>query len=67
MWKENVKEWYLKQKGVKCPHCGGESLEGHTFQIDSNTATQDIDCLTCGEEWTDIYQLTDVEDRKTEV
>lgn len=50
---------YVKND-TRCPFCGSSNLEGHGAEIDGSGASQDISCNSCGEEWTDLYQLVGV-------
>ena len=52
---------YLQGEGASCPYCGVTDIEGQSVDIDTCHATQEVRCLECGEEWLDIYTLTDVE------
>lgn len=56
-----TKEAYIKSGYTKCPKCKSENIEGGSVEIDCNGASQDVTCLDCNAEWTDIYTLTDVE------
>lgn len=60
--KNKIKEKYL-EKPWRCPYCGSEDIEGKALETHGDaTATQDVWCNTpnCGEQWTDVYTLTDV-------
>jgi len=54
------REKYL-QSPNSCPHCGSKDIEGHSHNYEGNYITQDISCLKCGAQWTDIYTLHNVE------
>lgn len=56
------KEKYLSQKGVRCPYCQCEQVEGGSFDVEAGCCSQYITCLECLAEWTDIYTLSDVEE-----
>jgi len=51
---------YLTRRGASCPACYSENIEGSSVEIDAGGASQEIYCLECGEEWTDVYSLVDV-------
>jgi transposase-like protein len=53
---------YVQNGGVKCPFCGSTNIEGHSVDIDQGAASQAINCLDCGKEWSDIYRLTGFEE-----
>lgn len=46
------------QESSHCIHCKGYNIEGGSIDLDSNYATQQITCNTCGAEWEDTYILT---------
>lgn len=67
------KKRYLRRAGNVCPnpHCNSEDLrtlgkpttndkyDGYKTQTDKCIA-RDIQCMGCGETWTDIYVLSDI-------
>lgn len=59
------KKVYLRRHGNMCPypHCYSEDLKilGRPAS-DDNHITQDVQCLSCGNMWTDIYTLSDIEE-----
>lgn len=48
---------YLAKRGVVCPFCGSDDIEGGSVDIDAGGAFQSISCNTCGREWQDTYRL----------
>ena len=68
MLTDEQKQHYIARRGTRCPFCQCEDIEGSSVEIDAGSASQDITCLNdkCGKSWTDIYQLIDVEELKTE-
>ena len=40
------------------PFCKSEDIEGHSLSVDAGTASQEVNCLACEEEWQDTYELT---------
>jgi len=61
--KEEVDK-YVGVHGVYCPFedCGSRNIEGYgSFDMDANSAWQDIHCNDCGRSWTDEYSLTGVQ------
>ena len=57
---QEASEQYVRQRGVNCPHCGSNQLEGGPVEIDAGVATQNIGCLACQQEWTDQYKLVGI-------
>ena len=57
------KKSYLREYG-HCPYCKSSNIEGAQYDYNGNQIYQDIYCLTCNKVWTDIYTLTDVEDKE---
>lgn len=55
-WITNKK--YVAMKGVRCPHCNSENIEGTSFEANENGASQEISCSDCEESWIDTYKLT---------
>lgn len=54
------KEQYIRSKGITCPFCGGDSIEGGFVEIDAGNAFQEIACNQCGSRWQDVYKLVDM-------
>jgi hypothetical protein len=54
------KAMYIKAKGLSCPFCGGDSLEGGFVEIQAGKAFQQVACCECGNTWQDIYELVDM-------
>ena len=51
------KEAYLKS-GVRCPFCLSPDLSGDEFDLCYAVVEQQVQCLSCGAGWTDVYTLT---------
>lgn len=51
---------YIDKKGVICPFCGSNQLQGGFVETRSGTAYQKITCLDCEESWTDGYKLVNI-------
>ena len=56
------KQYYLEHYGVRCPFCHDEEISGGQWESDAGTCWQNVHCHQCGQEWTDIYNLVDVEE-----
>ena len=54
------KESYIKGKGLSCPFCKAESIQGGFIQVDSGKAIQEMGCLECDGAWQDVYRLVDI-------
>mgnify|MGYP001161685594 CR=1 FL=1 len=52
---------YVESKGVRCPYCKSEDIEGGFIEVNAGVAQQNIRCNNCGEEWTDTYTLNGIE------
>lgn len=48
---------YVERKGGICPFCRKDTIEGGPIEVDGDTCTQEVDCLSCGESWHDVYVL----------
>jgi len=46
-------ERYIRNRGLKCPFCGGRSLEAGKF----DGFFQRVRCDDCGNEWDDVFKL----------
>ena len=57
---EQIKK-YNRRKGGECPVCGSGDMSGERMQVDGPTASQDVNCLTCGCTWTDIYRFAGID------
>ena len=56
----NQQKEYLQNKGVRCPHCNSDILEGCPVDVDGGTATQQVACVDCNKNWIDLYTLTEI-------
>jgi len=54
------RETYIKGKGVMCPFCHAESIQGGFVQIEEGKAFQEMSCTECEGTWQDVYQLVDM-------
>ena len=57
---EEQQRRYIAVKGTRCPYCGTKDVTVGDMQADGDTATQSVTCDECGENWTDVYTLTDI-------
>lgn len=44
-----------EKKGSTCPVCGGDEIEGGSFDVCGSEVSQECYCLRCEAEWTDVY------------
>ena len=53
---------YLKNGGAKCPFCDSENLEASKPFVSDYVEEIYciIDCMDCGEQWTDHYGLVNI-------
>jgi hypothetical protein len=56
------RDFYLRHLGNLCPCCHSSNVSYAQLEADGNYAWSYEECLDCGAEWKDIYQLVDVED-----
>ena len=54
------KNAYIQSKGLACPFCKAESIQGGFIQIESGKAFQEMGCTECERRWQDVYRLVDV-------
>ena len=54
------KDTYIKAKGLMCPYCGAESVEGGFIEVDAAEAFQAMSCSRCQGKWQDVYRLIDM-------
>jgi hypothetical protein len=59
---DKQKEEYVKHDGIYCPHCDGQNLQGEPFEADAGYASQEVMCMDCNENWTDVYTLSSIEE-----
>ena len=57
---KDVKE-YVEKGGTRCPFCSSDQIEGSSFDCEGAQVWQKVSCLSCREEWTDVYELERVE------
>jgi formate dehydrogenase maturation protein FdhE len=60
------KESYIESKGLACPFCGSESIQGGFIEIQAAEAYQEMGCRECERNWHDVYRLVDVMPEKSE-
>lgn len=56
-----TKEEYVSGKGLLCPFCGSESIQGGFIQVEAGVALQEMGCARCENRWQDIYRLVGFE------
>jgi transcription elongation factor Elf1 len=54
-WKSQQR--YVAERGIKCPACGSDAVEGGAIDIDGEGAAQECGCPDCGAAWVDCYKL----------
>ena len=57
---------YANLKGQCCPVCRSKQITGHSIEIDTDCASQEITCNNCGSSWNDVYKLIGYSDLETE-
>jgi len=57
------KNKYIMSGGNECPLCGSDDIEGGFVEIDNGGAWQPVSCNQCHAEWSDVYNMVDVEMR----
>lgn len=60
-WLELRRIEYLNNKGMRCPICRSNNIEGGSFEADDNTSWQPCSCAKCGAEWNDVYYLRQID------
>ncbi len=55
---------YIKSGGGQCLYCNASDIEGESVDVEDGKCYQDIHCNRCFKEWTDVYTLTDVEEKE---
>jgi transcription elongation factor Elf1 len=61
MLTEGQKNRYLGSPYL-CPYCGSDQLSLGKVAADVNRAVQNISCKECKKRWSNIYELTHVEE-----
>jgi hypothetical protein len=51
---------YIKGKGLMCPFCKSQSIEGGFIEVQAGEAYQEMGCAECQKKWQDVYRLADV-------
>jgi len=51
---------YVEAGGGHCPCCGCDDIHHSSFQVDGQQASRGTECLNCGANWKDIFQLQTV-------
>jgi|TARA_R100001086_G_scaffold112979_1_gene57622 formate dehydrogenase maturation protein FdhE len=50
-------EEYAELHPGECPVCGSSEIEGHSIDIEGQSAFQEVTCLSCPAGWQDVYRL----------
>lgn len=53
---------YIDSLGTQCPKCESGQIEGESVTTGGGDATQEMNCLACGYNWTDYYKLVNIVD-----
>ena len=51
---KQMEQKYLKGKGLRCPFCDSDNLDGGSLKSDE-VISQSITCLACDKEWIEEY------------
>lgn len=54
-------EEYVAKRGMCCPFCQSDQIQGESIDFESSGVYQNIVCLSCKKEWTDVYKLASYE------
>ena len=54
------KEQFIKAKGLTCPFCGSDCVEGGFVEVDAGKAFQEMGCTDREGKWQDVYRLVHV-------
>jgi len=54
---------YRKHSANNCPKCKSEQISGAQVEIHDTTVTQDLVCISCEHEWSNIYKLVEVDSK----
>jgi len=54
---------YIEGGGVRCPFCGKDNLEGGSFNSECCYSWQNVNCVDCGSEWQDVFQIAFLADK----
>lgn len=55
-----ARQRYIESGGVSCPFCGTYNIEAEEVDYFDDCIEQNVSCLDCGEQWLDIYKITDI-------
>jgi len=58
---QKARELYIGMKGVRCPLCLSDEIEGGPIEVDAGDAIQDITCGNCRSTWQDHYHLVRID------
>lgn len=62
-WTKIRNDAHVSHGGMKCPECNSDDIEtGYGFEVSDAYAWQDVRCVDCDYEWTDVYVLAGYED-----
>jgi len=58
---EKQKKDYIAGGYNNCPHCKSTEINSSYSKKDDDWVECNVECDACGEEWTDVYLLADVQ------
>ncbi len=53
-----TKKQYAESCGVVCPACESDNVQAGDDIHDGGIIIQEVECLSCGSQWNDIFKLT---------
>lgn len=56
------KQVWLNNKGKHCPYCVSKMMRSDGLNFLKGEIWSKIHCLSCGNQWTAIYKLADIEE-----
>lgn len=59
---EEQKRQYINSTFSTCPYCQSDNISSGAAEVDADTASQEKQCIHCGNSWRDLYVLMDVEE-----
>jgi hypothetical protein len=57
---QEMADYYFEHKGLRCPYCKSNMVEGDSVEVGGDTAWQEITCNDCGAGWTDLYTFSGI-------
>ena len=67
MLNNSEKQKYVSKHGVVCPYCDSNDITSGRMSFCGSVDNEilcEVNCFSCGKEWSDVYKLADVVEKE---